>query len=252
MAKADGTAAPLRFRGTPLLVEGLTPFRYADIMHGASVTVMLGGDGYQNSPPTNIQTVPAGETATWVRFSLSLTTPAGTYPGEVRLADATYPIVVDLEGKAALHLSPRNLTLTSRAGANITVDLTAANTGNAPGLIPETGRFGLFPAQALERSIAEAVSAPAAEGRARVDTLMNKMADEHGGFVRLKVAEGAGPLGPGEFRNLKVKLRLPDALKRGQSYSGSWMIEKFRFRIWVDVSAQAGDDTGKGNGKEAE
>ena len=241
--KSEGISTPLHFRGTPTLVEGLAPFRYHDIMAGATVGVSLSTEAHHNRQPTNIQTVPAGETATWIRFSLALTTPAGCYSGHVKLAGSTYPIIVDIEGKPQLHLSPRRVSLTAaRAAATVAVEITATNSGNAPFEIPETGTFGLFPAQGLERSIAEAVRTPAGEGRERLDKLMNSVSDEHGGFVRVKVAEGAGLLTPGEFRNLKVKLRLPDALKPGQSYSGSWVIGTLRFPVQVEISAQNGKD----------
>jgi hypothetical protein len=243
--KAEPIPGPLRFRGTPLLVEGLTPFRYQDIMAGAAVGVSLSKDSYKIGEPTNIQTVPAGETATWVRFSLALDTPAGTYAGEVKLADSAYTIIVDVESKPQLHLSPKGVTLNSaRAGSTVGLELTATNSGNAAFEIPDVGTFGLFAAQGLERSIAEAVRAPASEGRQRLDKLMNSMSDEHGGFARVKVAEGAGPLAPGEFRNLKIKLRLPDGLKPGERYSGSWVVQgTLRFPVRVEVSAQAGKDT---------
>lgn len=243
--KTEGTPAPLRFRGTPVLVEGLAPFRYQDIMAGATVNVSLSKDAYKNGEPNNIQTVPAGEAATWVRFSLPLTTPPGVYPGQVKLADSAYTIIVDLESKPQLHLSPKRVTLSlARAGSTIVVELTATNSGNALFEIPDVGTFGLFPAQGLERSIAQAVRTPAGDGHERLNTLMNTVSDEHGGFARVKVAEGAGPLAPGEFRNLKVKLRLPEALKPGQSYSGSWVVGgTLRFPVRVEVSDQAGKDT---------
>ena len=240
--KTERIPGPLRFRGTPVLVEGLAPFRYQDIMAGATVGVSLSPDVYKSGEPTNIQTVPAGESATWVRFSLALTTPAGTYSGEVKLDDSAYTIVVDVEGKPQLHLSPKRLTLSSaRAGSTVAVEMTATNSGNAVFEIPDVGTFGLFAAQGLERSIAEAVRTTASEGRQRLDKLMNSMSDEHGGFARVKVAEGVGPLAPGEFRNLKLKLKLPDGLKSGQSYSGSWVIGgALRFPVRIEVSAHGG------------
>jgi len=39
-----GIRAPLRFHGTPQLVEGLAPFRYADVLAGAAVQVTLPGE----------------------------------------------------------------------------------------------------------------------------------------------------------------------------------------------------------------
>jgi hypothetical protein len=243
--KTEGTTAPLRFRGAPLLVEGLTPFRYQEILAGASVDVRLSTDAYKSGEATNIQTVPAGDSATWVRFSLDLSTPAGSYPGEVKLADSAYPIVVDVEAKPTLYLSPKSVTLPSRAGSTVTVEMTAANGGNAPVEIPGTGMFGLFAGRGLERSIAEAVRMPAGEGRERLDKFMNTMSDEHGGFVRAKVTEGAGPLVPGEFRNLKAKLRLPDELKPGKAYAGSWVIGTVRFRVRVEVPGQAAKESSR-------
>src|SRR5205814_28349 len=135
---------PLRFRGTPLLVEGLAPFRYQEIMAGAIVRVSLSVDQGISAEPTNIQTVPEGESATWVRFSLAAATPAGAYRGEVRLDESAYPISVDLEGKPQLHLSPKGVTLTAASASTVVMEMTAMNGGNLAFEIPDTGTFGMF------------------------------------------------------------------------------------------------------------
>src|SRR5438477_12457395 len=96
------TRAPLRFHGTPQLVEGLVPFRYADVLNGAAVQVSV---PLQESAaaPGNVQTVPAGDSFMLVRFELPQGTPAGTYQGEVSLREDRYPIAVEVEGRAQLH-----------------------------------------------------------------------------------------------------------------------------------------------------
>ena len=50
-----GIRAPLRFHGTPQLVEGLAPFQYADVLGGAVVQVTLPGKASTAPLPTNIQ-----------------------------------------------------------------------------------------------------------------------------------------------------------------------------------------------------
>ena len=239
-----GIRAPLRFHGTPQLVEGLAPFRYADVLAGAAVQVTL--PGKESSAPlvTNIQTEAAGESFMFVRFDLPPTTPAGTYKGEVSLGEARYPIEAEVEGWSQLHLSPRRLSLNASPASSIVVEMTAANGGNADADIPPVGAFGLFDVQGAERSIADAFRATGKElsetgdtGQQRLNRLVDRLSQEHGGLVRLQIQEGAGPLRPGEIRNIKLMIRMPESIKPGHAYSGTWPIDRLRVAVRVVVPA---------------
>jgi hypothetical protein len=229
------TRNPLRFRGTPLLVEGLAPFRYQDVLASNALRVSLASEAARGAAVTNVQTVPAGDTATLVRFSLPSATPAGSYSGEVSLADASYPIVAEVEGRPQLYLSPGRLTLTASRSSTVAVEMTATNGGNVAVEIAPFAAFGLFDVQGAERSIGEAFRGPAEAGQDRLNKLMDRMADEHGGLVRVQVTEGAGSLEPGDLRNLKAQVRVPDSVKPGHAYSGTCPIGNVRLYVRVEV-----------------
>jgi hypothetical protein len=237
-----GIRAPLRFHGTPQLIEGLAPFRYADVLGGAAVQVTLPGKESNAPLATNIQTVPAGENFIFVRFDLPSATPAGNYPGEVSLGEARYPIEVEVEGRSQLHLSPRRLSLNAAPASSIVLEMTAANGGNADADIPQVSAFGLFDVHGAERSIADAFRATDKElseagdtGQQRLNLLVDRLSQEHGGLVRLQIQEGAGPLRPGEIRNLKLLIRMPESIKPGHAYTATWPIDRLRVAVRVVV-----------------
>jgi len=243
-------SAPLRFHGTPQLVEGLAPFRYADVLGGAAIQVNLPGRESTAPMATNIQTVPAGESFMFVRFDLPAATPAGTYKGEVSLGEARYPIEVEVEGRSQLHLSPRRLSLNAAPASSILVEMTAANGGNVDADIPSVSAFGLFDVHGAERSIAEAFRATGKElseagdtGQQRLNLLVDRLSQEHGGLARLQILEGAGPLRPGEMRNIKLLIRMPESIKPGHAYTATWPIDRLRVAVRVVVPATT-------NGKE--
>ena len=239
-----GIGSPLRFHGTPQLVQGLAPFRYADVLGGAAVQVTLPGKESGAPLVTNIQTEAAGESFMFVRFDLPATTPAGTYKGEVSLDETRYPIEVEVEGRSQLHFSPRRLSLIAAPGSSIVVEMTVANGGNADADIPPVGAFGLFDVHGAERSIADAFRATGKElsetgdtGQQRLNILVDRLSQEHGGLARLQIQEGAGPLRPGEIRNIKLLIRMPESIKPGQVYSATWPIDRLRVAVRVVVPA---------------
>jgi hypothetical protein len=244
-----GIRAPLRFHGSPQLVEGLAPFRYADVLGGTAVQVTLPGKQSTTPLPTNIQTEPAGEGFMFVRFDLPSATPAGIFQGEVSLGEARYPIEVEVEGRSQLHLSPRRLSLTAAPASSILLEMTAANGGNADADIPSVSAFGLFDVHGAERSIADAFRATDKElsesgdtGQQRLNRLVDRLSQEHGGLVRLQIQEGAGPLRPGELRSIKLMMRMPESIKPGHTYSATWPIDRLRVAVRVVVPAT---DNGK-------
>jgi hypothetical protein len=228
----------LSFRGTPILIEGLVPFEYRHILGGAAVRVSLAGRDKKGGPePLNVQTLPSGP-ATLVRFSVSENTPAGSYTGELQAGESRFPMVVEIEGRRQLQVTPSRFSLVASPGTQVTVDIAAVNGGNVPVEIAEAGGFGLFDVQGADRAIGEALrsdEAASLKGERRVDRLIEHFANEHGGLVRVQFREGAGLLAPGEFRALKVLLRMPDGIKPGRAYSGTWPVGNLRLSVYVDV-----------------
>jgi len=122
------------------------------------------------------------------------------------------------------------------------VEMTVANGGNADADIPTVSAFGLFDIHGAERSIADAFRATDKElsesgdtGQQRLNRLVDRLSQEHGGLARLQIQEGAGPLAPGEIRNLKLLIRMPESIKPGHTYSATWPLDHLRVAVRVVV-----------------
>jgi len=233
------TEAPLPFRGTPILIEGLVPFGYQSILNGAVVRVTLNSNKEKGPETLNVQTVPSGKTATMVRFSVDESTPSGTYAGDLYAGDIHFPITAEIEGRQQVQITPSRLSLSGLPGSQLTVQMTAVNGGNVPATIGESSGFGLFDIHGAERAIGDALrsndSYGKESGERRVDRLFDQFAKEHGGLARVQFREGAGPLAPGEYRRLQALIRLPDAIQLGHTYSGTWSIGDVRLYVRVEV-----------------
>jgi hypothetical protein len=228
---AQQSTPTLHFRGSPSLIEGLAPVRYESILAGTSIHLSVAGRGEKGSEALDVQTVPSGQTATLVRFSLPEDTPGGSYSGTLTAGDSEFSISIEVEQRQRLRITPNRLTLSGAPGSQITVNLTAQNSGNVTIEIPQAGGFGLFDVQGADRSIRQAMIADGPPSERRVDLLFDQLAQEHGGLVRVQFHEGAGQLPPGAFVSLQAVLRLPDGIRSGHTYSGTWPLANLRLAV---------------------
>jgi hypothetical protein len=230
--------AQLRFRGSPELVEALAPAG----LHGRGAAVLALEVGRKARTearlPLDLQTEPAGESATWLRFGLPETTPPGSYKGTIQVGDEKFPMVVEVEPSPNLVASPSQFAVQAAPGEEVGVDISIVNAGNVPCEIGRAHAFGLFDVEGLERGIRAALQADIAKGERRVDRLADEVAESHGGLVRVSV-QGAGTLQPGELRQLSVGLRLSDRLEPGHTYTGTWPLHNLAYHVEVAVTAPA-------------
>jgi len=237
-------APSYHFRGAPILVEGLVPLAYQKVLEGAVVRVALTGPDKNGPDVLNVQTVPSGQSATLVRFSVPEDTTAGGYTGEIRIGETAFPVSVEIEARPHLQMSPSRFTFMAAPGAQITTAMTALNSGNVPVQISEAGGFGLFDVQGFDRAIGETFRADekgaTSEAARPVDRIFSLVAQEHGGLVRVQFRDGAGTIKPGEFRTLNALVRMPDGIKPGHAYSGMWPVANLRIAVRVEVVERTG------------
>ncbi|HEY6292706.1 MAG TPA: hypothetical protein VI455_14245 [Terriglobia bacterium] len=184
-------------------------------------------------PSIVVHPIPVGTSATRLRLVLPESMPPGAYRGTVQVGDSRYPILAEVEAYPHLRLSPTRLSLEAAASSEVEVELTVVNGGN---VICEVGRayaLGLFDKDGLNRGTAAAFQEDSPRGQERVGRLMDEFAEGYGGFLRMKVEEGAGPLEPGQLRNLRLKLKMPDRLKAGRSYFGTWSFHNLAYQVTV-------------------
>lgn len=188
--------------------------------------------------PLPVASEPAGGAAL-LRFALPDSTPPGTYEGAVQVGKERYPVVVDVEAYPQLLLSPPQLLLQAEPGVELEAHLSLLNVGNVPCDVGRSQTFGLFDVHGAERSIGAALRNRSAKGERRLDRFAEELATSHGGLVRVAVREGSGTLPPGELRELKLTLRLPDGLEPGRTYSGTWPLHNLRYYVRIEVPGKA-------------
>jgi hypothetical protein len=183
-------------------------------------------------------TVSEGISRLW--FPLPAYTPPGTYQGNVKIDSADYPITVDVDAEENLVLSPPQFTVVAAAGEQITANFSLANAGNVTCDIGKGQAVGLYDVEGAERAVGATFREPEVEGKDKMTRLMHHLAEEHAGIIRMQVHEGAGPIAPGEVRQLVVHLRFPDNMKTGRSYTGSWVLYNLACQIRVAVRGERG------------
>jgi hypothetical protein len=226
---------PLRFRGTPLTVFGVLD---GDVEERAPVVRLSARAGL----PTihDLPTVKATEGEVPIlRLHLPRNTPPGTYEATIGSGEDERPALITVEPEVFLRIFPDRLKLTARAGDRLPIDLLLANLGNVPVTIQGTYAFGMFDVGGIERATGR-MMAGGKEGERRIDIFADAVAEEHGGVVRLKVEKGEGDVAPGERRELHVVLHVPDHIRPGHTYWGTWPI--YYLRYYVQIAGAAADD----------
>jgi hypothetical protein len=233
MARARAQQPPtLRFRGPPQGLEALAPAALVpEDADPATVVLKLGR--VEQVAPLDSTEIAAG--ASYLRFSLSSTTTPGTYEGRAKVGKQEFPVVAEVEPSPSLQLSPTQLTIEAAPGAEASAHATILNDGNVGLEIGRAYAFGLFADDGIEEAFAIAFREETARGEGRFGRFVEGLASHHGGFTRVKVAEGAGVLEPGDLRQVALEFRFPDELEAGKTYGGTLMLHGFSYAIRATV-----------------
>ncbi|MFN0103834.1 MAG: hypothetical protein ACKV2U_17340 [Bryobacteraceae bacterium] len=173
-----------------------------------------------------------------IKFKFPRNTPPGIYKGTVFCGGAEHEIEAEVAPKAHADLAPSRLFFQVGAGGRGSATLLASNTGNEAFEVPAATGVGLFSEHGVEAALGAAYRDPKARGLDRWAVVADKLAEEHGGLVRVQVEEGAGPLQPNEVRKLKLALRFPDNLRAGHVYTGSLRLMNAECLFEVQVASQ--------------
>ncbi|MEP6691318.1 MAG: hypothetical protein ABJD07_09185 [Gemmatimonadaceae bacterium] len=236
---AQGWRPPLRFRGTPLALSAVTD---AGPAHDAALplTVELPGSAAHRTLAAHSR---VGE-ASVLKMHLPRNTPPGSYTGMVQLGDSEQEIVLDVQPEIFLRLFPERITITARAGERVQHELSLANMGNVAVDVRGAYAFGMFDVGGMERAIAKTIIAdPKASAQGRADMFADAVVEEHGGMVRLKVDAGAGSVAPNEIRELKITMTIPDRVRPGHTYWGTWPLHNLRYYVRITGANGAAEGT---------
>jgi hypothetical protein len=240
MSAASGWRPPVRFRGTPIALSAVTPGG-PDAASSLSLTLDLPGTPEHRTHAVHSR---VGDSSI-LKLNLPRNTPPGKYTGIVMVGDVEQEVIVDVEPEVFLRLFPERLVFTARASERVQIEMSLANMGNTAVEVRGAYAFGLFDVGGVERAIAKTVTAQLTGEsgvRGRADYFADAIADEHGGMVRVKVDEGAGQIAPDEVREMKITLTVPDRVRPGRTYWGTWPLYNLRHYVRITGADGASED----------
>jgi hypothetical protein len=232
--KAKATdAAPIRFTGSPNRLDAALP---APVGAGAAPRLHVELEVPDARPAVGYAARP-GTAARGLRLVLPDSTPAGTYEGVMTIGDARHPMVVEIQERRRLVVTPGRIALqVALPKAEAAAMLHVLNAGNAPLDLAAKQAFGLFEDHGLDRSLARAWTDAKARGVDRLGVLADELASSHGGAVRVRLADGAGVIEPGEGRDVDVRFEFQGELVAGRSYFGYWDVGGQVCTVRVEVT----------------
>jgi hypothetical protein len=175
-----------------------------------------------------------------VTLRLPKTTPPGSYAGSVEIGGRQVPVVVEVEPRPKLEVSPARLSFEVEPGAEVTAGVTLFNAGNVPCQVPAASTFCVFDGSGVDHAFWVALVSDPPEGKQRIDLLLDDLADSHGGLVEVRARAGKKTVAPAESCDVEVTLRFSDRLQPGRGYAGSWDAEGLHLRVRVSVPASKG------------
>ncbi len=225
---------PLHLKGGPRSLSAVLRLSADEsrfLAEADSMQVNLGG-----AESASVRIRPAGGAGSGVsllKLKLPKLTPPGTYEGTVEVGNRQLPVVIEVEPRPRLRVFPRRLRLQGTAGAEVTTDINVVNVGNVALDIAGEHSFCIFDPSGLNRAFYFALGHNGLQAEKRVARLMDKLAESHGGLVRVRVEEGAGEIVVGDARNLQLTFTLPERMRPGQIYSG--VLKLFNYHLPVEV-----------------
>ena len=170
-----------------------------------------------------------------LRVRLPETTAPGTYKGEATIGGKPRPIVVEIEARPRIRVRPAQTMLTLEPSSSKPFALTLSNGGNVSIDVPRTALFDLDDADGQDRALGRSLRATIQRGEQRIERFMEELRTSHGGEARVTIKSGAGPLRPGEVREIACVFEVPESARAGQSYTGSWNIGPASHEIVADM-----------------
>jgi hypothetical protein len=227
-----GSKLRLVFRGAPDDLSATLPLD-VPVPRRVPVRVAIGGKGEERA--FTASAVPF-DGRVLLSLVLPRTTPPGHYDGVARLGEAEIEAELAVAPTVDLEIEPETVELRLNAGERATQEFTLYNAGNVAVEIRSGHAAGLFAEGGVERSLHRAYTAKPDESQRRVDFLGDLLAGEHGGLLRIRIDEGAGEIGSGETRTLRVTFEAPAGhLLAGRLYTGIWPLHDLGIDVRLNV-----------------
>lgn len=170
-----------------------------------------------------------------IRLRLPDAIAPGTYSGEATVNGKPRAVRVEIEPQLRIRLQPAQTMLTMEAASSKPFALTLFNGGNVAIDVPKAVTLDLDDADGQDRALGRSLRATIARGEQRMERFFEELRLVHGGEARVTIRSGAGPLRPGEARELACVLDVPDTVSAGRSYTGSWDLGPASHVIVADI-----------------
>jgi hypothetical protein len=162
--------------------------------------------------------------------------PPGRYTAELKVGEETHLLSVEVEPVLGLRPDPPVLVLRGAPGATARAEVTLVNRGNVAAEIPDHGVLGVFRRNGLETAIAHAYRSEEQDGLRVLARFVEGLREEHGGLVKLRIEEGTGPLAPGAAARIRLSAALPEGLRPGQVYAGTWKLANLSYAVRIETT----------------
>lgn len=172
------------------------------------------------------------------RLRLAPQTPPGQYKVAVEFAGGRrQQMTVTVEPRPRLRVLPGTLRLAGAPGAKLSARLLLENRGNETLAIDESLVTGLFDDDGIEAALAAVYRMETDELDKIVGAGFARLRQAHGGLLKLRVREGAGPLVPGERRSLLLETTLGAKLAPRHGYHGTLDLGPHTIAVELSVLA---------------
>lgn len=184
----------------------------------------------------------AGRDPSHTRLRLDPVTPPGDYTAVIELADGGQrEVTLSVQPQPRLRVLPGELRFTGAPGGAVSAQVLVENRGNVAVDIGDTLVTGVFDDDGIETALASTYRMDSDDLGRIVGNLFARLRDAHGGLLRLRVAEGAGTLAPGERRVLTLQTTLASRLHRGHGYHGVLQIGEHGMAVHIQLEGAAPD-----------
>jgi hypothetical protein len=216
--------------GPPRNVTGVVPYSVA-----RSSVVPMSINVRGESTVYRAVVRPVGKGTSEIRIRLPVDTPPGTYTGESTIDGEARRVTVKVDAALRISVLPKQTKVTTAATSTVEFGLTVMNGGNVAFEVPKSDAFDFDDAVGQERALGKTLRASLTQGERRIDRFFDELRENHGGEAQVSVRTGAGPLQPGESRELSCTLVVPATAKEGRSYTGPWTLGNTAHVIVADI-----------------
>jgi hypothetical protein len=164
----------------------------------------------------------------------------GTYSGELLCGSQKEPVVLHVLESERLEVNPRFLSITGRPEEKINLRVFVTNHGNVPFTLRDTDLIYLEEKNDFCRSWTAAAKEAGKAGYEKfLDRFVSEMAAIGVNPAAVKIRSERSEIHPGEVREVKLELRLPDNVKNNRVYSGTLVFKNVPLRLEVECTGSA-------------